>query len=120
MQILIERIIEEEKLIAGEISFIVTSDENLRSINVEFLEHDYFTDVITFNYNQGKRVSGEIYLSLDTVRGNASNFNVSLHKEMSRVMIHGVLHLTGYDDKTVSEKELMRSKEDYWLGILGE
>ncbi|HEX2922096.1 MAG TPA: rRNA maturation RNase YbeY [Bacteroidales bacterium] len=120
LQILINRIIEEGKMVPGEINFIITSDEKLRSINVEFLEHDYYTDVITFNYNVNEKVSGEVYLSIDTVKENAHLYNVSLYSEITRVMIHGILHLIGYDDKTVEEKYLMRKKEDYWLGILGE
>jgi probable rRNA maturation factor len=99
----------------GEIDIIITSDEKLIAINREFLEHDYYTDVITFNYNSGKLLNGEIYISIDTVRFNAHDYKVSLKDEMARVIIHGVLHLAGYDDKTESGRSLMRAKEEFWV-----
>jgi probable rRNA maturation factor len=116
---LLERIIADGKMIPGDVSIILTRDEKLRQINVEFLEHDYFTDVITFNYNSGDLVNGEIYISIDTVKGNAGNYKVSLVNELTRVMIHGILHLTGYDDKTEEGRRMMRSREDYWLDQAG-
>ncbi len=104
----------------GNLSVIITDDVTVRNINIEFLEHDYYTDVITFNYNSEELISGEIYISIDTVRENASNYRISLNDEMSRVIIHGVLHLTGFDDKTETDKARMRKAEDYWLGELRE
>lgn len=112
---LVAEILNTENRTAGEINFIITTDEKLKSINVEFLEHNYFTDVITFNYNDDRIVNGEIYISIDTIRHNSAEYGETIQSELSRVMIHGVLHLVGYDDKSDQEKIVMRQKEDFWL-----
>ena len=115
---IIVEIITSERRTTGNLNFIITSDERLKEINVEFLEHDFYTDVITFNYNESDVINGEVYISLDRVKENALNYNISLESELLRVLIHGVLHLVGYDDKSEEKKSEMRRMEDYWLDSL--
>jgi len=112
---LIENIVTSESCIPGEINIIFTSDKKLIKINKQFLKHNYFTDVISFSYNQEKIINGEVYISLDTVKGNAINYNVSFKKEILRVIIHGVLHLCGYGDENETKRLVMRGKEDIWI-----
>jgi len=112
---LIEKVIRSESKIPGDLSFIITSDTNLIEINREFLEHDYFTDVIAFSESNNEIVNGEVYISIDTVKRNSINYKVSLKDELVRVMIHGTLHLCGYEDDTVKKKDIMREKEETWL-----
>ncbi len=115
---IISEIITSERKTTGNLNFIITTDERLKEINVEFLEHDFYTDVITFNYNENDVINGEVYISLDRVKENALNYNVSLESELFRVLIHGVLHLVGYDDKSEQKKSEIRRMEDYWLDSL--
>ena len=117
---IIENVIEREKKITGTLNFIITNDEFLRKINVQFLEHDYNTDVISFDYCTCEIINGEIYISMETVKQNAINYKVSFKKELLRVMIHGVLHLLGYDDKTKNQISEIRKMEDMWLKIFEE
>ena len=112
---LIAEVIGKEEKVPGDLSFIITSDKTLRNINKEFLNHNYYTDVIAFNYSVAKRINGEVYISIDTVRENAANYKISLKREILKVFIHGVLHLCGYDDKTKREKNVMSDKEDFWV-----
>jgi probable rRNA maturation factor len=112
---IILKVISEEKRISGDLNFILTNDTNLKKINVEFLKHNYYTDVISFNYSEGKKIDGEIYISIDTVKRNSINYKVSYKLELVRVIIHGVLHLCGYDDKSPGEKIEIRGREDFWL-----
>jgi probable rRNA maturation factor len=110
----------KEKKVSGDLNFIITNDETLRDINIRFLEHDYNTDVISFGDSKEGIVNGEIYISLETVRNNAINYNVSLRNELFRVIIHGVLHLMEYDDKTLKQKKVMRRMENRWLSLMKE
>lgn len=112
---ILKKIIAGDGKVPGSLNLIICDDDKVREINRSFLEHDYYTDVITFNYNSGILTEGEIYISLDTVRENAQNYNVSLEMELNRVIIHGVLHLSGFDDKSEEEKLNMRAAEDKWL-----
>ncbi len=98
--------------IPGEITYIFTSNSSLRGMNREYLNHDYFTDVITFDYSEGDVISGDIFISIDQVRINAGIYNEDLEEELKRVMIHGVLHLIGFGDARDVEKKQMRKLEN--------
>lgn len=111
----IEKVIRSEKMIPGDLIFIVTDDREIRKINKEFLKHNYNTDVIAFNYNEGNILNGEIYISIETVKKNSVNYKVSCTEEFIRVMIHGTLHLCGYDDKSSVERKIMIQKGEDWI-----
>ena len=111
----IEKVIGEYRKPNGSLSFIFMSDKKLIKINREFLQHNYFTDVIAFDYGKGDFIEGEIYLSVNTIKINAINYKVSLKKEVKRVMIHGTLHLCGFKDSSIKEKERMKELERKWL-----
>jgi probable rRNA maturation factor len=112
---LIIEVIRSENKIPDDLNFIFTGDKDMMEINKEFLKRDYLTDVITFNYNEKNKIRGEIYMNVDAVRRNSIKYKVNLENEIIRVMIHGVLHLSGYDDRTEEEKERMRKVENQWL-----
>lgn len=110
--------IKNETKNVGEISYIFCTDEYLHKMNLEYLNHDTFTDIITFDYTEENIVSGDIFISIDRIKENATKFKTVFENELSRVIIHGVLHLMGYKDKSAQEKEQMRSKEDFYLTLL--
>lgn len=112
--------ISKEGKSCGELNFIFCSDDYLLSINQTHLNHDTFTDIITFNYVENDVISGDIFISVDRVKENARNFKVSFSEELNRVIIHGVLHLIGYDDKTPSDAQEIRQKEDFYLTLQPE
>lgn len=105
--------------ILGEIVYVFCDDERILEVNRKFLGHDYYTDIITFDYSRRRLISGDIFISLDTVRSNAGNVGVSYTEELHRVIIHGVLHLCGIDDKGPGEREIMEMHENDALGLLG-
>ena len=109
--------IEEENYVLGKLSYTFLTDEDLHKINVEFLDHDTFTDIITFDYNRGNMIIGEIYMSLDRIEENAMKNEVTFDQEFDRILIHGLLHLLGYKDKDPADKILMTQKEDYYLSL---
>ncbi len=117
----IENTIEESDHQLGFINYIFCSDEYLHKINVEHLNHDTYTDIITFQYNeQEEPVESDIYISVERIEENAKEFNTSFDNELDRVIIHGVLHLMGQGDKTEEEKQQMREREDYFLSLRGK
>jgi len=119
VKIWLKNVIREEKKVEGDIIYVFTTDEHVYSINKDFLQHDTLTDIITFGTSQdNKIISGEIYISIDRIKENAGKINLPAQKELARVMVHGVLHLIGYNDKTASEKNEMTAKEDYYLNLL--
>lgn len=108
----ISEVIESEDKTEGEINYIFCDDEYLLQKNIEFLNHDTLTDIISFDYTMGNLISGDIFISVERVKENAQDFNVSFDDELRRVMAHGVLHYCGYKDKSEEDSALMRQKED--------
>ena len=105
----------EENCRLGEISVIFCSDAYLLDMNRKYLGHDYFTDIITFDYSEGEVLSGDLFISVDTVRSNASFYSAEFDDELDRVIVHGLLHLIGYDDHSEEEFAAMKEKENYYL-----
>ena len=105
-------VITSENKKEGEINYIFCDDEYLHKINVEYLDHDTLTDIISFDYSMGNELHGDIFVSIERVKDNATDFNVSFEEELKRVLVHGILHYCGYQDKGEAEELLMRSKED--------
>jgi len=116
----ISNVITSENKKEGEINYIFCDDDYLHKINVEHLGHDTLTDIISFDYSIGNELHGDVFVSVERVKDNAVDFNVSFDEELKRVLIHGVLHLCGYKDKTKSEKEKIRKKENDCLKIISQ
>ncbi len=104
----------------GEIGYLFCSDERILEVNRQFLQHDYYTDIITFDYCQGNRIAGDLVISLDTVRTNAEQFGAEYETELNRVIIHGILHLCGINDKGPGEREIMEAEENKALTLLAD
>lgn len=104
----------------GEIGYMFVDDEKILEVNREYLGHDYYTDIITFDYDESDVLNGDIVISVDTVRSNAEQFGKSFDDELHRVIIHGILHLCGINDKGPGERELMEAAEDKALALLGQ
>lgn len=109
-----EIILSEEKKL-GDINYVFCDDEYLLKINQDYLQHDYYTDIITFDSVKGKTISGEIFVSLQRISDNASTLSKNYEEELRRVLAHGILHLCGYKDKSAEEEQEMRSKEDFYI-----
>ena len=101
----------------GNISIIFCSDNYILDVNQKYLNHDYFTDIITFDYCEGDKLSGDLFISVDTVRDNAVEYGSDFKDELNRVMVHGILHLIGYDDHCEEDIKEMRAKENYYLSL---
>jgi rRNA maturation RNase YbeY len=108
---------ESKKL--GAVSVIFCSDDYLLEVNKQYLNHDYYTDIITFDYCEGDLISGDLFISIDSVKENSVFYKSCFEDELNRVIVHGVLHLIGYDDHTEADIAQMRSKEDFYLNIRG-
>ena len=111
------KVITSENKKEGEINYVFCDDEYLHKINVEYLDHDTLTDIISFDYSMGNELHGDIVVSIERVKDNAVDFNVSFEEELKRVLVHGILHYCGYKDKGESEELLMRSKEDEKIAL---
>ena len=105
-------IVDSEASAVGEINYVFCDDEYLHKINVEYLNHDTLTDIISFDYTVGNLIQGDIFISIERVKDNANDFKVSFEEELKRVMAHGILHYCGYKDKTDKDAEIMRKKEE--------
>ena|SRR5690554_72234 len=113
-----EQVVQKEGKTLGDLSIVFGTDEWLLEQNKTFLNHDYYTDIITFDYCEMNFISGDLLISIDRVYDNAVQYNVSRETELNRVLVHGLLHLCGYGDKSEKEIEIMRKKEDYYLSLL--
>lgn len=101
----------------GDISIILVDDAEILNINNKYLKHNYYTDIITFDYTKDRTISGDLYISIERVCENAKQYNTKVNDELNRVIIHGLLHLCGYKDKTKKQASLIRKKENYYLGL---
>jgi len=110
---------ESEAKRLGDISVIFCSDNYILDVNIKYLKHDYFTDIITFDYCEDNLLSGDLFISIDSVRENASFYGTEFSDELNRVIVHGLLHLIGYDDHTEEDIAVMRAKENYYLSQRG-
>ena len=113
----LKMVAESEIRRIGDINIIFCSDNYILDVNMKYLQHDYCTDIITFDYCEKNRLNGDLFISVDSVRENALFYGTEFSDELNRVIVHGILHLVGYDDHTEEDIAVMRSKEDYYLGL---
>lgn len=112
------KVISEEGYKIDEVNYVFCNDEYLHKLNIEFLNHDTLTDIISFDYSVGKKIQGDIFISIERVKENANDFKASFEEELHRVIIHGILHYCGYKDKSEEEAQTMRDKENHYLKLL--
>ena len=113
----LKMVAESEIRRIGDINIIFCSDNYILDVNMKYLQHDYFTDIITFDYCEKNRLNGDLFISVDSVRENALFYGTEFSDELNRVIVHGILHLVGYDDHSEEDIAVMRSKADYYLGL---
>lgn len=113
----LKMVAESEIRRIGDINIIFCSDNYILDVNMKYLQHDYFTDIITFDYCEKNRLNGDLFISVDSVRENSLFYGTEFYDELNRVIVHGILHLVGYDDHSEEDIAVMRSKEDYYLGL---
>ena len=116
----LKEVVKLEGKVLGSVSIVFCSDEYILKTNRQYLGHDYYTDIITFDYCEGNLVSGDLIIGVDSVRSNSQEFNSGFENELDRVMVHGVLHLIGYDDHTPEDVAVMRAKEDKYIAVKRE
>ncbi len=114
----VKRVAESYGRRVGEVSYVFVDDEKILEVNRQYLQHDFYTDIITFDYCEGDVIAGDLFISLDTVRSNAEQYGKSYDEELRRVIIHGILHLCGVNDKGPGEREIMEAAEDRALTLL--
>ena len=113
----IKAVVEKHGFKLGDIAYVFCSDKRILEVNRQFLSHDYYTDIITFDYTEGNKISGDLFISLDTVKSNAEKFDTDYDQEFHRVVIHGILHLCGINDKGPGEREIMEANENEALAM---
>lgn len=116
----VKQVAEIHNMRVGEISYIFCDDEKILEVNKQYLQHDYYTDIITFDYTEGNKIAGDLFISLDTVRTNAEQFGQEYNTELHRVIIHGILHLCGINDKGPGEREFMEAEENKALALIND
>ncbi|HOK25234.1 MAG TPA: rRNA maturation RNase YbeY [Bacteroidales bacterium] len=115
-----EEVIRNYNYIPGDLNYIITNNREIKELNKKFLKHNYATDVISFKYDEGNVINGEVYISIEKVKANARKYRVSVKNELERVLIHGTLHLCGFLDYNEKEREKMRSEENLWIEKFGD
>ncbi len=114
-RIWLNKVVQEEACKIRDIAYIITTDEEVLALNSKYLKHDYYTDILTFDRSENEVLAGDIFISLDRVKENAITHHAEEEVELRRVMVHGVLHMMGYSDGTIEERNIMRNKEDYYI-----